>query len=117
MNKNVKAALLSAFILPGVGQIYLGRRVKGGVLILMVTVLLLIFIVLVLIGMQDLFQAYSVSGGADIAVFEGRLRRWAPAALTLGVALFLVWGYGIVDAFRGNGEGGGAGESLGPPRD
>jgi len=38
----VIAALLSATVLPGVGQLYLGRRRLGGVLILATTVALII---------------------------------------------------------------------------
>jgi TM2 domain-containing membrane protein YozV len=114
MKQNVKAALLSAFILPGVGQIFLGRRLKGGILILLVSILLLALFVLALVGFRDLIQAYSVSGGADSAVIRAHLRGWLPAVLLLGGALAAVWIYGIVDALRGDG---GEGAPPGQPGD
>ena len=33
MKENMKAALLSALVLPGVGQFYRGRKVKGAILV------------------------------------------------------------------------------------
>jgi len=53
MKENVKAMLLSALVLPGVGQIYRGRVVKGGILIALVSLVLLIFVVLAALALQD----------------------------------------------------------------
>ena len=41
MKKRIKCVALSALVLPGLGQLYLGRRLKGGVMILLDNIFIL----------------------------------------------------------------------------
>jgi len=50
MNINFKALLLSAFIIPGLGQLYKGDKIKGAVIICLVNVFLLAALFMVLQG-------------------------------------------------------------------
>jgi hypothetical protein len=102
MKENVKAALLSGLVLPGVGQIYRGRTVKGGILVGLVSIALLIFVVLTVFAVQDILQVVRVSGTLDAAALVESLRGRLPSFLWLGGALLCVWIYGVVDAFLGS---------------
>ncbi len=53
MKKNIKALLLSALILPGLGQLYKGDKVKGGIMIALVNIFLLAALFLVMQGMGE----------------------------------------------------------------
>lgn len=103
MKENVKAMLLSALVLPGVGQIYRGRVVKGGILIALVSLVLLIFVVLAALALQEVLQVGRVSGSVDTAAVAEILRVRLPAFLWLGGLLACLWLYGVVDALRDTG--------------
>ncbi len=98
MNKNIKAALLSGLVFPGIGQIYKGCKLKGVILIVAVNVLFLIAVGAVV---KEIYLL-SASGGLsetqapmqavdrvirDNTIFNGIL-----------VVLVVVWLYGILDA-------------------
>jgi len=109
MKENVKAMLLSALVLPGVGQIYRGRAVKGGILIALVSIVLLIFVVLAALAVQEILQVVRVSGAFDTGAVAEILRARLPSFLLLGGILLCLWLYGVVDAFRDRGPESGAG--------
>jgi len=48
MKRPIIALALSAFVIPGLGQLYLGRKIKGGILLVAVTLLLLVTFYLLL---------------------------------------------------------------------
>ena len=50
MNKKLTALLLSALVLPGLGQLYLGRKMVGGIIIVLVNLILLLALFVVLRG-------------------------------------------------------------------
>jgi len=106
MKENLKAALLSALVLPGVGQLYRGRTVKGGILVALVTIILLIFIFLVALAAQDVLHVVRVTGTVDAVALAERLQDRMPAVLWLAGILFCVWLYGIVDALLADGSDG-----------
>ncbi len=102
MRPSIKAFLLSAFVFPGLGQLYNQDRKKGVLLVLLTN---LLFGVLLLLGMILVSQEY-------YAVFYPRpltpemLKQMALDVLTR--PLFLLpftllvglWAYGAVDAIR-----------------
>lgn len=98
MKKNIKAALLSAFVLPGLGQLYQGAKVKGGIMIALVNIFLLAALFLVLQGMGELLVSANLSGmDAAERVLDG-LKGRGPAVRILLAAFFVLWAYGVVDA-------------------
>ena len=107
MKKNIKAVLLSALVLPGLGQLYKGDKVKGGIMIALVNIFLLAALFLVMQGMGGLLVTAKLSGMADAErVVEG-LKERSPAVSVLLAAFFALWAYGVVDALfhKEKGEG------------
>ena len=104
MKENVKAALLSALVLPGVGQFYRGRTLKGGILVALVSIVLLIFVVLAVQAVQDVLHVVQITGRIDSVAVVDSLRDRLPAFLWLVGILFCIWTYGVVDAFLGGGS-------------
>jgi TM2 domain-containing membrane protein YozV len=94
----VKAALLSAFVLPGMGQIYKGAKVKGGIMIGLVNVFLLTAFFLVMKGIGALLVTARLSGLDAAAGIIAGLRDKVPAVKLLSVVFFFLWAYSVVDA-------------------
>jgi hypothetical protein len=103
MRQGVKAFLLSAFVFPGLGQLYNQDRRKGVLLVLGANLLLGATL---LVGLVLLSQEY-------LAVFYPRPITWKLVRLlvadTVTHPLFLIpfallmalWGFAMVDAARG----------------
>jgi TM2 domain-containing membrane protein YozV len=103
MRQGVKAFLLSAFVFPGLGQLYNQDRRKGVLLVLAANLLLGATL---LMGLVLLSQEY-------LAVFYPRPITWKLVRLlvtdTVTHPLFLIpfallmalWGFAMVDAARG----------------
>jgi Na+-driven multidrug efflux pump len=106
MRPGLKAFLLSAFVFPGLGQLYNQDRRKGVALVLGTNLLLG---VILLVGLGLFSQEYS-------AVFYPRPLTWELVKMllldTLSHPLFwvpfgllmAVWGFAMVDAVRGAGR-------------
>ncbi len=98
MSRNIKAALLSGLVFPGIGQIYKGCRLKGVILICAVNVL---FLVVIAVALKEIYQL-SVSGGlsgtqAPLETVD-RILRGNPAFSRLLTIFAGLWLYGILDA-------------------
>ncbi len=98
MNKNIKAALLSALVFPGLGQLYKGCRLKGFVLIFAVNVLFLVAIALVLKAIYALSLSGGLSGTADPAKTADLILAGNPAFAWLLAIFGGLWLYGVLDA-------------------
>ena len=106
MRQGIKAFLLSAFVFPGLGQLYNQDRKKGVALVLGTNLLLG---VVLLVGMVLFSQEY-------LAVFYPRPLTWELVKIllmdTLSHPLFwipfgllmAVWGFAMVDTVRGAGR-------------
>jgi hypothetical protein len=106
MRQGIKAFLLSAFVFPGLGQLYNQDRRKGVILVLGTNLLLGASL---LAGMMLLSQEY-------LSVYYPRPLTWEMFRLlaldTIMHPLFLIpfallmglWGFAMVDAVRGAGR-------------
>jgi hypothetical protein len=96
----VKAFVLSAFVFPGLGQLYKRDRYKG-ILLLLAANLLLAFVLLA--GVMALSQEYMVSVYPQ-ALSAENLRMMLPRLLSkplfyVPAVIFLaIWGFAAVDA-------------------
>jgi TM2 domain-containing membrane protein YozV len=104
MHLHIKAALLSAFVLPGLGQFYKHDKVKGTALILLVNIFLLAGLFFVMRGMGQLLLTTKLSGTADASRIIATLKSNSPAARWLLAAFFALWAYGVVDALLSGGD-------------
>jgi TM2 domain-containing membrane protein YozV len=106
MNKKLAALLLSALVLPGLGQLYLGRKLIGGILIVLVNFILILALFVVLRGLSPLI-ASKIAGGA-IIITPTEVMKALDGASGFGkavlAAFFLVWSYSVVDILRPRAE-------------
>lgn len=100
MSRTVRALLLNAFVLPGLGQLYLGRKVAGIALILLVNLLLLLALFVVLKGASPLIAAKMTSGSLGSAEVLAALEGVSGYGRALLCAFVVVWGYALIDLFR-----------------
>jgi len=96
MNQRIKSIALSALVLPGLGQLYRGRRIKGGVLLLLDNVFILgaLFIALRSAG------KFLLAGrtGLDAEKVIQAIQVDAPYARWVLMGFVVLWCYGVVDA-------------------
>ena len=100
MNRKVRALLLNAFVLPGLGQIYLGRKVAGIALILLVNLLLVLALFVVLKGASPLIAEQMTAGSLKSGDIISALDSVAVYGRALLAAIVLVWAYALVDIIR-----------------
>ena len=105
MRPNIKAALMSAFVLPGLGQIYKGDRRKGVILVIMVNFFLLAALWLVLQGVGELVLATGSRSGIDAGRVMEQLQQHSPLARLLLAGFFCLWIYAVVDAAMAKANG------------
>jgi TM2 domain-containing membrane protein YozV len=99
MRINFKALLLSALVVPGLGQIYKGEKIKGAAIICFVNIFLLGALFMVLQGAGQLIAINAV-GSTDPASILATLKAKSPAARWLLAAFFGIWIFGAVDAAK-----------------
>jgi len=104
MKKNFKAALLSALVFPGLGQIYKGQKLKGGMLLLLVNFLLLSVLVIILRGLNRIDIPAAIPDITASTRIAKQLLTGNPAFSWASGALFCVWFYAVLDALLGNGN-------------
>jgi TM2 domain-containing membrane protein YozV len=98
MRPAVKAFLLSAFVFPGLGQLYKRDRAKGVLLIL--TANLLLGLVALVGVMLFAGEVEDLTGPVTVALLQAAVLRVLTRPLFLSpFALFVaLWAYGAVDA-------------------
>jgi hypothetical protein len=97
MKKLIIALLLSGLVLPGLGHMYLGQRIKGGVMIALVNIFLLVALFLALRGIGELMHPGMISGGMTPEKLLETLPRNSMPGRVLLASFFCLWLYGIVD--------------------
>jgi TM2 domain-containing membrane protein YozV len=105
MKVNYRAALLSAFVLPGLGQIYKGDKVKGLLLIILVNVFLLAAVYMILKYAVPLMLTPGTDGKVDARLIIERLHKERPAIRALLSSFCALWLYGWIDAAVGKSGG------------
>ena len=104
MHQNIKAALLSAFLLPGLGQLAKGDRVKGGIFILLVNIFLLGALFMLLRGMGPVLLAAKTGGTPDVIKTIETIRQSSPEVRWLLWGFGFLWLVGVIDAAISKGK-------------
>ncbi|MBI5485335.1 MAG: hypothetical protein HY888_12890 [Deltaproteobacteria bacterium] len=102
MNRKMKALLLSAFVLPGLGQIYLGRKAAGGIIIALVNLILLLALFVLLKGLSPVIASQIAAGAVVIAPSEvmKALDGVSGFGKSVLAAFFLVWVFSVVEIIK-----------------
>jgi len=106
MKRPLIALALSAFVLPGLGQLYLGRKIKGGILLVAVTFLLLATFSLLLKLSAPLIDAQLSGTPLTPTLILAQIQTNTYWYKLLLAAFLGIWGYGVLDlisAFRETG--------------
>lgn len=104
MRLNVKTALLSAFVLPGLGQLMNGRKVKGAVIIFLVNIFILVALAFVAQGMAKLYLAPRQPGVSEVVRTLEEIRSGTPGAKWALSFFFCLWCYSVADALLDSGK-------------
>jgi TM2 domain-containing membrane protein YozV len=106
MKRKITALLLSALVLPGLGQLYLGRKARGIVIILLVNLLLLLTLFVLMKGLAPVIASKMVSGTLNTHDVLAALHGVTGFAQALLAGFALLWLYSIVDLIAcRNGDG------------
>jgi TM2 domain-containing membrane protein YozV len=105
MKSSIKAALLSGFVFPGLGQIYLNRYTRGlTILILVLSALCIIIGTVVASALESLKAIQSGGGIADMQTVSNLARiDSVHSAINLNFILLFVlccWLFSVLDAYR-----------------
>lgn len=97
MGNRIKCVALSALVLPGLGQLYRGSRIKGGVMILLDNIFILGALFIALRSAGKLMLA-GHEKGLDAETVLASMQADAPYAKWLMGGFLVLWVYGVVDA-------------------
>jgi len=104
MNRKMKALLLNALVLPGLGQLYLGRKATGIAIIMLVNLLLLLALFAVMKGLAPVIAAQAVSGSIGNREIQAALQGAAGFGKALLAGFALLWAFSIVDVLKAHDE-------------
>jgi len=105
MNIEIKAALLSGFVLPGLGQIYLKRYLRGLLMIMIILAGLSIIVGMSTVAILESLSTAQLQGGAiDMStILNLDVAHSAQSSIYYKVILLLIvgcWIVSIIDAYR-----------------
>jgi TM2 domain-containing membrane protein YozV len=100
MNRKKTALLLNALVLPGIGQLYLGRKATGIAILMLVNLLLLLALFVLMKGLAPVIAAQVVSGGINAQEVLAALHGVAGFGKALLAGFALAWVFSIVDVMR-----------------
>lgn len=110
MTRKTRAILMNAFLLPGMGQLFLGRKVTGIIIILIVNLLMLLALFVLLKGASPLIAAKVTAGQVGFDEVHAAIMGVSGYGKALLVAFGVVWGFAMYDVIRN-------GETHGEPND
>jgi TM2 domain-containing membrane protein YozV len=99
MKRPIIALLLSALILPGLGQLYLGRRTKGIVLVMAINLLLLAALFFVMKISSPVLGAHLTGAPLTPVLILQQIQPYSVWAKLLLAAFMGLWGFSLVDLF------------------
>jgi TM2 domain-containing membrane protein YozV len=105
MNRKRTALLLNALVLPGLGQLYLGRKTTGTAVIMLVNLLLLLALFVLMKGLAPVIAAQAVSGSISAREIHDALHGVAGFGKALLAGFALLWVFSIVDVARFHNDG------------
>ena len=97
MNKKFTALLLSGFVMPGLGQLYLGRKIKGGILIFLVNLFILAALAILAKGLGKLFILARTTGAVDQTTILTTLQETSPLGRWLIGLFLIIWVYAVIE--------------------
>jgi TM2 domain-containing membrane protein YozV len=97
---NIKALLLSAFVLPGIGQLYKGEKIKGAIFLVLVNIFLLASLFIVLQKMGSFLATARIAGPQEALNLLDTITKSSPEIGWLLSGFTLLWGIAVVDAAR-----------------
>lgn len=100
MKRPLIALLLSVFILPGLGHLYLGKRQKGLALVLAVNLLLLVALFFVMKLASPLIGAHLTDTPLTPDLVMQMIQPYSTWAKLLLTAFFALWGFSLMDLVR-----------------
>jgi hypothetical protein len=105
MNRKRTALLLNALVLPGLGQLYLGRKAIGIAIILLVNLLLLLALFVVLKGLAPVIAAQAVSGAVSTQEIHAALQGASGFGKALLGGFALLWLAALIDVIKAHDAG------------
>lgn len=105
MSRRMRALLLTV-LLPGLGQLSLGRTARGIALILLTNLLLLLTLGVLVKAAAPLLAARFSSGAPSTDQVHAALEQVTPYGRALLGAFALLWGIAAADILRGNAAAG-----------
>lgn len=106
MKRKITALMLSALVLPGLGQLYLGRKGRGVAIILLVNLLLLLTVFVLLKGLSPVIASKMISGTFKPQDLLAALQGVTGFAQSLLAGFALLWVYSVVDLVACKDNGG-----------
>ena len=97
MYRKFIALLLSGLVLPGLGQLYLGRRKKGVLLVVLTNCFLLAAIFLILPGIGKLLVTAKVGQTASASLISAWLSEHGTIGKGMLTGFMAIWGYSVID--------------------
>lgn len=97
MSRPVIALLLNAFLLPGMGQIYLGKKIKGIAIILSINLLLLPALFLLMKIASPIIGAHMTGNPVTATQILSIVQPYSVWAKVLIFAFVALWGYSLLD--------------------
>lgn len=102
MKRKMTALLLSALVLPGLGQLYLGRKAVGGIILVLTNLIILLALFVLLKGLSPVIASQISAGAVSISTSEvikalDGVSGFGKAVLA---AFFVVWAFSVVDILK-----------------
>ena len=97
MKRTIIALLMSALVIPGLGQLYLGRKGRGIAIILLVNLLLLLTVFVIMKGLSPVIASKMVSGTISSQETLSSLHNVSGFGQALIAGFALLWVYSVAD--------------------